>query len=462
MAEASLSKDEMPSRKDIVVALCIMPAVKMLTSLYIYSCLPLYMVERNLDLLNLGLCAGLALCTRTIIPLIVVKFMPLERLVLPVFLMALASGILNAVFTDVALTLYVNIFCVMLLPGRSTFQAAVVQVWPSDRIRALRLYESFYTLGYCMSSLYGATIYTIGGWKLCIWLQVSILAVSIILGCTVRVLQPWRTTTHPKPFGVGTKTVEHSQQGSVAASSMTTKEAQDTWWKLALFIGIGSGVTIYAYASEWSIYLVYLTDRFGLGVLPIGIGQMSGDIGGAVILMTSMLSGKKLACTSSNTKAAACGGAFCSLPWSMIWLGLLYASAYVLFLSSTMELAITGQVMMGTMYVLLQQGCTELVEWCCQSCNAANASDAATSQRRYQKYAATADACFSTGCALGSVLPFVIMEQLSAEWVCYIVAALVFGYTLAFASVFLCRSCRGKPVRAVTSPADDASEEVSI
>merc|ERR1712046_90213 len=119
------------------------------------------------------------------------------------------------------------------------------------------------------------------------------------------------------------------------------------------------------------------------------------------ILMVSMLTGKRLVCTSANKKAVACGCFLCSLPWSMVWLGSLYALAYLLFVSPAMELAVTGQVMMGTMYVLLQQGYSELVEWCSRSGDKAGCGDAASPQNNYQNYVAMADACFCTGCCLG-------------------------------------------------------------
>merc|ERR1712176_1043557 len=154
-------------------------------------------------------------------------------------------------------------------------------------------------------------------------------------------------------------------------------------------MGIGSGVAIYAYASEWNIYLVYFTKRFNMNVLPIGIGQTSGDIGGAMILMLSMLSGKRLPCTTTKSKFVDLGCLLCGLPWSMVWLGALYALTYVLFLQRAVEVAVTGQVLMGTLYVLLQQGCSELVEWCSQRAQMVSIDatlQQSSAQTTYQNY----------------------------------------------------------------------------
>eukprot|EP00931_Biecheleriopsis_adriatica_P054053 TRINITY_DN31774_c0_g1_i1.p1 TRINITY_DN31774_c0_g1~~TRINITY_DN31774_c0_g1_i1.p1 ORF type:complete len:478 (-),score=74.28 TRINITY_DN31774_c0_g1_i1:9-1442(-) len=457
---------ERTSGKDVLAVLCVIPFVQMSQSLYIYSCLPLHMLDKGFDLLNMGIFASLALLTRSLIPLVAVKFVALEKLMIPLFLLALCSGVLNLVFTDVAALLYLNIYCVMLTPARSIFQTAAVKVLPTERVRALRLYEAFYTIGYCSSSLWGAAMYTLGGWRLCISCQVAMHALVVLLACSVSILRPERCRRH-RATGDGCSTSEPAaivgdaqatDVGEIASSMPAEnkrevvagthtpvggeKRSQGAWWYLALFVCIGSGVAIFAYACEWSIYLVYLTERFDMSVLSIGVGQMSGDIGGSLILMLSTLTGKKVTCASAKKSAAACS-CLCSLPWSMVWMGVLYALAYLSFLSQWVEIAVTGQVAMGTLYVLLQQGCSELVEWCSRSGQAAMDQEASQCSEggsklgsNYQSFAALADACFSTGCGLGSILPFVILEQLSAEWVCYMAAGLVAGYSGAFAVVF--------------------------
>jgi len=84
-------------------------------------------------------------------------------------------------------------------------------------------------------------------------------------------------------------------------------------------------------------------------------------IGGAMILMLSMFTGKTLACTSANKRVSACGGCLISPPWSMVCLSILYSLTFLFFVSNDIALAVTGQELMGTMYVLLQQGSSELV-----------------------------------------------------------------------------------------------------
>jgi len=408
--------------------------------LYVYSCLPLHMVKNDIPLLNLGIFASLALFTRTLVPIFLASVLALEKLVLPTFALALVVGIGNCILPDVPAMLYLNIYVLMLLPTRCGFQAAAVKVWPSQRVKALRLYEGFYTLGYCMSSLWGASMYTIGGWKLCIWCQVGILSVALILAFSVPVLRPAKkisleaATTSPAVQSEMQNSAHNTRQPD--SKGVKSKVERDSWWYLSIFIGIGSGVALFSYASEWAIYLIYLTERFDMRVLPIGLGQMGGDIGGATILMMSMVTGKGVSCTSANKRAVACGARCCSLPWSMLWLGAFFALTFVLFLSKFMPLAITGQVVMGTMYVLLQQGFSELIEWCSRA-GARENSSATTQEARYQIYAANADACFSCGCGLGSILPFFVLEQLSAEWVCYIATGLIAIYTVTFGIVFL-------------------------
>eukprot|EP00413_Alexandrium_margalefii_P043051 CAMPEP_0204590108 /NCGR_PEP_ID=MMETSP0661-20131031/49601_1 /ASSEMBLY_ACC=CAM_ASM_000606 /TAXON_ID=109239 /ORGANISM="Alexandrium margalefi, Strain AMGDE01CS-322" /LENGTH=412 /DNA_ID=CAMNT_0051600115 /DNA_START=30 /DNA_END=1268 /DNA_ORIENTATION=- len=362
--------------------------------------------------------------------------------------MALVSGALNCIFPDRLALINLNMYCQLLLPARCVYQAAAVEVWPSERVKALRVYESFYTVGYCLSSLWGAAVYSLGGWRLCMWCQTAVLSAALVLACTVRVLRPYAggkvsSGSPPAAAALGSELPAVDMATEAAGPAAADREAAASpkkpgtgrrggSWYLALFICLGPAVTIFAYASEWSIYLVYLTDKFDLGVLPIGIGQTAGDIGGALILMFSMLSNRRLACTTTS-RVAACDSCLCSLPWSLVWLSALYVLSYISFLSDIVGFAIAGQVTMGTMYVLMQQGFTELVEWCSRR---DTLHDAGAQQDSYQGYAAMADACFSFGCCLGSFLPFVILDKLSAEWVCYIAAGLVAVYGVAFVAVF--------------------------
>merc|ERR1719329_1082786 len=170
-----------------------------------------------------------------------------------------------------------------------------------------------------------------------------------------------------------------------------------------------------------------------------------------MILMLSMLTGTRLACTTSNKTTVACGKHLCSLPWSMVWIGTLNAFAYLMFVSPEVVLAVTGQVVMGTMYVLLQQGSSELVEWCSRG-GKASGGDEDSEHHSYQNYAAMADACFSCCGCLGSILPYLVLDKLSAEWVCYIAAGVQAAYPVAFVLVFLCRSCGPKRAQEADRP----------
>lgn len=445
----TVSRREGASLRDRVIVLCILPTVQMLMSLYLYACLPLYLLEQGHRLINIGIFTGLALLTRSLLPIVLVKYVRLESVLIPIMSTALVSGFLNCIYPDRLPLINLNIYCQLLLPARCVYQAAAVKVWPAERVKALRVYESFYTVGYCLSSLWGAFIYSLGGWRLCMWCQTAVLSVAVLLAFSVPVLRPGldgkpaalESQDGPGPPGQPAQDAAQGAAGpapgagvpSAGTCAATARPAAFSW-RLALFLGLGPAVTIFAYASEWSIYLFYLTDKFGLGVLPIGAGQTAGDIGGALLLMASMLSSRRPACTTAS-RGKGCGRRLCSLPFSVVWLSALYVFAFLAFVSDTMGLAIAGQVVMGTMYVLLQQSFTELVEWCSRSPGNQDEPDDPSKQGNYQRFAAIADACFSLGAALGSYLPFVILEKLSAAWVCYIAAGLVASYGAAFAAV---------------------------
>jgi hypothetical protein len=97
---------------------------------------------------------------------------------------------------------------------------------------------------------------------------------------------------------------------------------------------------------------------------------MAGDVGGALILLVSVWTSRRPACTrtagpfeqeqnpsprqdsaESNETHGHSEHSFWScvlqLPFSMVWMAALNALCYIAFLSSTVEVAVCGQVFMG-------------------------------------------------------------------------------------------------------------------
>jgi hypothetical protein len=484
------------STKDRVIVLGVMPFVGMVIGLFFYSCLPLYMIDRGMDLTHLGYVAAASIICRMLVPLVGWRFVPLQKLAIPGLSLALVTGLLNVAFPGSSGVIYLNVFAVhFLLPSRSVAQAAVVLVWPNERIKALRIFEGCYTLGYCLSSLWGSGLYYIGGWSLCIWVQVWTLTVTLALACSVDILRPSRSvftakalaesknagSSSPQAVHVTPASSNVAETECVVAGADTMSKGGDTCKggrhdlrKLKLFICLAPAVIIFAYASEWCLYLVYLSEKFDMNPLSIGVGQMAGDIGGAIILLLSILSDKRPACTTSKsakgasgkTALASCGSCICSLPWSMAWLAALYSASFLIFLSDMQAVAVAAQVAMGTLYVLMMQGCNEMVEWCSihdaatsTSTNSQQSSGdnnrGSSSVQSRQSYAALSDVWFCIGCSIGTALPYVVLEQLSADWVCYLAASAVAAYYTVFVLVF---GFAGRGVVVVASASGNAEQ----
>jgi hypothetical protein len=310
-------QDDLPANvrvasvKDSIVVLAVLPFVGMLMGLFFYSCLPLYMLEKDMPLQNLGLAAAASILTRMLIPLFGWRFFKLHKLTLPIFSLALLSGLLSAIIPESPGLIYLNVYCLMLLPSRSVSQAAVVLIWPDERIKGLRIYEGFYTFGYCLSSLWGASLYFIGGWSLCVWAQVALLSVTLLLASSVALLRPADSRSEGDISKLAvhiTPTAESRETASGGGETNGLKSVEGSRMNgdgdlrlLKLFICFAPAVIIFAYASEWCIYLVYYSEKFGMNPLAIGIGQMAGDVGGATILLLSILGNNRPACTSSKS-----------------------------------------------------------------------------------------------------------------------------------------------------------------
>jgi hypothetical protein len=502
---------------DLVVVVGVLPFVQLMIGLYVFSCLPLFMAAQGWPLINLGIGQATALLVRMVIPTCALKLgIPLEKVVIPTLVLALLTGALSCLYPNSEIVVFVNVFACLLLPMRSTTQAAVVKLMPNDRTKALRMFESSYTLGYCMSSLWGSGLYSIGGWDLVIQCQTIVLGLTVVLVSAVRMLRPCgggiegRAPPPPESTAVQIQVelTDLTGAGGVAVSTASSprelRELDPRLKRLCLFVSCGSFFSLFPYAAEWTIYLLHLSETFQLSTLQIGVGQMAGDVGGAAILLLSVLSNARPACTRSKMQGEQVDGAGattgvtapgnkgcaagCSslarLPFSMVWMAALYGGSFIAFASSRLEVAVAGQVCMGTMYVLVTQGCSELVDWCahlssrhstvCRAGVAATTggTDISTAstpntgstdagicstdstlhqqslhqqslhQQYFQFYSTVADLCFTAGGCLGGTLSLVVFEEFSAQAVAYMCAAAIAIYFIPFGPVL--STCVGR------------------
>eukprot|EP00937_MAST-01D_sp_MAST-1D-sp2_P005056 g5056.t1 len=437
------------SRWQSAVVLVLIPFFCMILAAYQFSCLPLEMEARGWPLLRLGLAQSAGMGCRIMIPLVAVRFVPLERLLLPLAAFPLATGMLCLAWPQSQPLLLANVFALLLMPSRSAQQAAAVLTWPRERTQALGLFEAVYTIGYCLSSLWGSSLYTlgeaegVGGWSLCVRMQVLVLALVAAAQLTVPMLRPdracgWcmRTGAAASAAGAGASAAgagAGAKEGG-AGDSAIARPARDRdshgpgRRALVVFLCFSSTVHVFAYGCEWCVYLLYFSSEFRMSTLQIGVAQMAGDVGGALLLLglvqrrqrQRQRHGQRQHQRRPEGRSRA---QLHRLAVGMSALGLMYALCFVAFASPVRWLAVSGQVLMGTCYVLLMQGTNLLTEWLGEL-------DGGDSGKQYQ---ALADACFVVGCFTSSSLAYIVYEGLGVTWVMRMAAMLVGVYYLAFA-----------------------------
>ena len=421
--------------------LVLIPFFCMILAAYQFSCLPLEMEARGWPLLRLGLAQSAGMGCRIMIPLVAVRFVPLERLLLPLAAFPLATGMLCLAWPQSQPLLLANVFALLLMPSRSAQQAAAVLVWPRERAQALGLFEAVYTIGYCLSSLWGSSLYTlgeavgVGGWSLCVRVQVAVLALVVAAQLTVPMLRPCRARGWCTDTGAGAGAAgagAGAKEGGAGGGSANARPARGhdshgaVRRALVVFLCFSSTVHVFAYGCEWCVFLLYFSSEFRMSTLQIGVAQMAGDVGGALLLLGLVQRQQRQRQRQRQHQRRSEGRSRAQLhrlAVGMSALGLMYALCFVAFASPVRWLAVSGQVLMGTCYVLLMQGTNLLTEWLAEL-------DGGDGGKRYQ---ALADACFVVGCFTSSSLAYIVYEGLGVTWVMHMAAMLVGVYYLAFA-----------------------------
>jgi hypothetical protein len=262
-------------------------------------------------------------------------------------------------------------------------------------------------------------------------------------------------------------------------------------------------LVVFGYSVEWALYVVYLSEKFGWSSFTLGAGQMAGDIGGALILLSS--TGKpllavaadqgnpgcaKLGSTNEGKFAApaspkaegrraswvqqyvesgtesdtnsdmdvdsvrrdphpgsggsnarswygCCLALLLKLPHGLVWIGALYAGSLVAFASPDKTLAMTAQVVLGTLFVLLVQGSSEIVEWLCwRGADTHSAGDVSYRTKRYQHYLAVSDAAYVASVSVANFLAYMLLESGQADVLLYSSAAAIGAYFAIYAVLF--------------------------
>jgi hypothetical protein len=415
------------------IGLFLIPFVDAAVGSFWYACLPMYLVQQGYGLKTLGLAATASNLARMLFPMAAVQCkIPLHKLKLPLQLCAFVAAASNW-GGKAEPFIYINLFFLTLQNQRSVSQSIATLVLKEDPAKALRVYEATFTIGYCLSSLWGGGVFYVGGWVAVLKVQLCLLLLVIVLECIV--LRDLMLPQCISNYERNTTSVSVAPAAAVVPTQSCHKSerhdegrGQQNARRLCLFLGVGVFLVNFAYTLEWSLFLVYLSSKFGYSPLALGAGQMSGDAGGALVLVLTTSSGILIGNSNSDSNSESDSRTnsnsgnkdrrvwrrLLQLPFSLTAVLFLYATTFVAFISDHAWLAMAAQVVMGTFYVVLIQGFAEVVEWLSRQAGVGR-DGGLEQQQLYQSFAATSDFFFVGGVATGNLVAYSLWADLGSK-----------------------------------------------
>ena len=243
------------------------------------------------------------------------------------------------------------------------------------KMRAMKLLASSEVVGYSVGTLLGGILFEMGGFKLCAAYQFVITAFMVALTM-------WLPTLRSKV--TKTQRVSESSEKCDGANDAPFK------WTLAIILLLaGEAVNVFSYTAEWSLFAIYFREEHAWSSAMIGISQSGGDILGALILLVSSVgrSGKP-----SRLSALVPTSIFMSL--------FLSSACHVCLSMPNFLVAVVGQVLMGTSYVICAEALQEAFIVLCRG-----------SAKRYNRCALYATYAFNLGGAPAGALSLYLYES---------------------------------------------------
>jgi hypothetical protein len=218
----------------------------------------------------------------------------------------------------------------------------------SDRLRASRSVTLSQTIGYAVSPFIGGLLFDAGGWKLSAEFQLVLLSVDLFMLLTNSVVwAKFKLWLQPK--------VQESKTSQALGGIPAHIRLP------SILIALTAGVNIFGYNVEWVTFAVYFRQVFGWESPALaGAAQMSGDIVAAVILVLAAKFKSKASSPSAAVNKTHCCKRLFAHPYMITYLMLAWASLHVLLASPVFAVAVTSQVLMGTVYVFVVQYIVEL------------------------------------------------------------------------------------------------------
>jgi hypothetical protein len=300
------------------------------------------------------------------------------------------------------------------------------------------------TAGYSTGALFGGSVYELGGFGACAWLQLSLCASLAVLLCGLPVVHAafrarWRRGAVRTGGGGGgggeadgtVAVTVHSALGGAAGDAVKTLAGTTgRFWLPVSLVLLCDGFNIFSYVTEWALFAVYYKEVFEWSSAATGAAQMSGDLLAAAILALTTTG-----CWAQLTRAKAGAQVARRLdrmllqpPWNLGIFFALYTAFFLLLVQPAFGASVAGQVCMGTVFVLVRQAT--------QECYLALSHGCLPLYRRLQFLgSATFNVCMSAG----SIASVVVYEQVGQTAPFYFAAALCGGWALCVVGYFLLR-----------------------
>jgi len=300
--------------------------------------------------------------------------------------------------------------------------------------RALRCITVSEVFGYSLASFLAGTLFQFSGWRGCAALQLACSASTVILLGSLPVF--WEVAREvygrsPARDGVSA----HDREAEVKAGPVhRSARSRSLLWlppsirTPVVLVLMMQCINVMSYSFEWKIFALFFQEVYDWEPVWIGVGQGAGDLIAAFLLLGLAL---RQGCSVAAEEKPPPRILSCCLPLPLNISALLAFQIVliVLFVLPNFGLAVTGQVLIGTSYVLSSQALQEAL-----------AIYAAGHEALYRQLAFLNAFVYNGGTLVGSFTSLVLYSA-SPRLPMYIAAALLFPATCAFTAYF-CRRLR--------------------
>ena len=431
---------------------CVLPYAEMCGFLWCYTALPLHFVDSNWPLWQLAALLTFCYLPRLIILIMTQKFARVgdDWLCVPVSAIAFASNVLmwsyphNLAAVSVAICTTCTSLCPTVL--RSLVYRRFAESGEWQRQRALRIFTLSDTFGYATAPFIGGVLYDHGGLRACAGFALTTSALGMLL--------PLGLSVYRRSLPSACRLCVHGEHGEAARASRGASDAMDgqqgdasgvarsgdveappeqapgalAALLLAPTVMIMAGVfaNICTYAVEWCLYAIYFRLEYDWTGSWTGFAQMIGDLlGGTVLGLSTMACVTRRAGRVTLPRTAR---VLLQPPLGVATLLCCHAALMVMLAQPHFAVALTGQIIMGTVYVFCEQQLQEML-----------LVYSFGNHRLYRRLVSLHYLSYTAGCALCAPIAYGLYEVSGFAGAFYATAGCAVSAGITFATYFTCR-----------------------